>query len=624
MKNLIEQLKGANNFFEKDEIISAHPSVRAFAGQSLLWPFLEEMEVSRRFVLKTIIVMGQEKKLFGKEIDVTKLLQLADKLLKVENFYLSIGGLVGYCSMVIKLAQEKKKKVYFHKPKWIDIRKNTEEVQKKVALGLKHLKEFALICPLGGTADRLGFKDRFGKSLPAAELPFLGRSLLEILIRDVEGLEYLCFKTFGEKVLLPLVFMTSLERDNHKKIEELLERNDWFGRPKDNFFLFPQISVPVISKSGNWIIKAPFDLTMKPSGHGALWKEMRDNGVFEWLYSKNIDKALVRQINNPIAGTDFGILALMGYLLDGKKLGFASCPRLENAAEGINVLIEKKKHEYAISNVEYADFAKYEIGNEADFPANTNLFVVDLRAIEEASKQEPLPGLVVNMKGEFSYIDDEGREKLEKAGRLELMMQNIADVLTDSFDKPLKDHAKLNTFLTYNERRKTISTTKRLSEGDKLIEGTPENCFSDFLHNGRDLLSNYCNVILPPFFIFMMHPALGPLYSEIAKKIKTGEIIEGSELQLEIADLLLQNFHLNGSLLIYAKDLTAKCVLKNTKINNLGVNRTAKNCYWRNDIDRKEACKLILGKNSLLEIENLELNGSLTIEVLDNQCKVLR
>lgn len=49
------------------------------------------------------------------------------------------------------------------------------------------LPELGEIYALGGSADRLGLLDPVtGESLPAAMLPYCGRTLLEGLIRDVQ------------------------------------------------------------------------------------------------------------------------------------------------------------------------------------------------------------------------------------------------------------------------------------------------------------------------------------------------------------------------------------------------------------------------------------------------------
>ena len=94
-------------------------------------------------------------------------------------------------------------------------------------------------------------------------------------------------------------------------------------------------------------------------------------GVFEWFRQFGAKYALIRQINNPLAGLDYGLLAFIGIgVLQQKSFGFASCPRLCLSAEGMNVLIERKirdGYSYVISNVEYTDFEKYKhCGSPAD------------------------------------------------------------------------------------------------------------------------------------------------------------------------------------------------------------------------------------------------------------------
>ena len=51
--------------------------------------------------------------------------------------------------------------------------------------------------------------------------------------------------------------------------------------------------------------------------------------------------------------------------------------------------------------------------------------------------------------------------------------------------------------MTFNQRRKTISTTKReFALGAALLE-TPEGCFLDIVHNAYDLLTNSCGMQVP-------------------------------------------------------------------------------------------------------------------------------
>lgn len=97
-----------------------------------------------------------------------------------------------------------------------------------------------------------------------------------------------------------------------------------------------------------------------------------------------------------MAGTDATLLALSGAgYADSRSFGFASCPRVVGAAEGMNVLLERRvqkpngqtEHAYNVTNVEYTEFEKQGIcdvpaspGSQYScFPANTNVLYVGLK-----------------------------------------------------------------------------------------------------------------------------------------------------------------------------------------------------------------------------------------------------
>lgn len=402
---------------------------------------------------------------------------------------------------------------------------------------------------------------------------------------------------------------------------------------------------------------------MKPGGHGVIWKLARDQGVLDWLYQAGRKKALIRQINNPIASTDHALLALIGLGCEKDKwFGFASCPRQVKATEGINVLIEKQHQghfQYTLTNIEYCDFAKFEIQDEPEhagspyskFSSNTNILFADLKAVQSALLQMPIPGMLVNYKKGTLYKNN-GKYVQEEFGRLESTMQNIADCFQEISPKPLdvEQQENLRTFLTFNKRSKTISTTKReMTLGSSLLE-TPEGCFLDLLANAQDLLVNYCNWEMPslnpvldafvhgPSFICFYHSALGPLYEIIRQKIRHGKLSLGSELQLEIADLHMENVELDGSLIIHADHLmgrpneqnvleysnnTGKCTLKNVKINNKGIDREAPNVYWKNEITRKESCHITIKGCGELFAQDIEIYGNIQIYVPDRTLVVL-
>ena len=104
----------------------------------------------------------------------------------------------------------------------------------------------------------------------------------------------------------------------------------------------------------------------------------------------------------------------------------------------------------------------------------------------------PFSGLLINLK-KGSFTNSKGQIEESFMGRLESTMQNIADVFVE---KTNSAYQTKNTFITYNKRHKTISTTKRaFCEGGTLQE-TPESCFYDLLIAARELLDQ-CGFSLP-------------------------------------------------------------------------------------------------------------------------------
>ncbi len=247
------------------------------------------------------------------------------------------------------------------------------------------------------------------------------------------------------------------------------------------------------------------------------------------------------------------------------------------------------------------------------------------------------------MKHKVSYLDPQGEQQWILGGRLESTMQNIADYMVDSFPRKLKKDEyrfALQTFIIYNRRIKTISTTKQLYHPLESPLGTPEQTYYDLLSNHYDLF-RLCQFKLPewnsfeetlaqgPSSILLFHPALGPLYSVIAQKIRRGKMAPGSELQLEIAEADIEDLDLTGSLLIesacplgiiqtnsiheYGNE--CRCSLKKLTICNQGIDRTLEQDYWIKDLKRVECVKIILHEGAEFHAEGILLEGSHTFEV---------
>ncbi len=646
---LLKKLQKTRSLEERLKAVSSASRVKEFfKKQNFLSSYVKALSDERALVLKSLVAVGQGERILGEApLNEDNLHKLIEILLPVERFYHEIGGIVGYHNAVLHFLSVKKEESIsphnsvYHPPEGVDISEENLSVRQALVWGLERMEEMAEIYPVGGAADRLRLHDeQTAAALPAAKLIFGGRTLLEGMVVDLQAREYLHYKLYGKQLITPLAMMTSQEKDNHAQILSICEEKRWFGRPKSSFRFFSQPSVPCVNRKGEWCLVGPMQLLLKPGGHGVIWKLARDAKIFDWLYEQGRRKALIRQINNPIAGSDYGLLAFTGLGCQGDKIfGFASCPRKRGAAEGINVLLEKRRAsgvEYVLTNVEYCDFEKYrqvelapqEKETRGGFSSNTNILFIDLKAVEKAVELTPLPGILINPK-KTAYRTEKGIVE-EEVARLESTMQNIADCFGHTFARPLpagKRAGEMRTFLTYNSRAKTISTVKREeTPGAPLLE-TPAGCFFDAQKNARALLAQVCKMQLDEekaLPLFFYHPSLGPLYSIIAQKIRGGHLEQKSELSLEIAELDMENMRLDGSLLITAlalmgtknkdgvlhySDSVGKCVLKNVLVKNAGIDRSLPSVFWKREIFRKESCQIVIDGDGEFYAEDITLKG---------------
>jgi len=670
IEDIYNSLKTAKDLDAKLKIVESVPETSQFLESSpLLKRLLLQSDNKNSFVVKGLLAIGQGPIIFQDLDRIEDLNEAWNKFLgllsDMENFYDMIGGVVGYHLTMLKLIDacqhktllESHEGVSFQEPEGLKIFQDTPEARKAVRWGIDHLREMAEIYPVGGAGDRLNLQDeKTGELLPAAQLQFCGRTLLEGLIRDLQGREFLYYKLFGRQLVTPIALMTSYEKNNHQRVSRICESLEWFGRSKKSFHFFIQPLVPMLTIEGDWAMQAPLKPILKPGGHGVIWKLAEDQGIFKWFESLQRHKAIVRQINNPVAGIDNGLLALAGLGCHKKKdFGFASCYRLLNTAEGMDVLREKQVsggYEYCITNVEYTEFEKFGIADApvqqgspySHFPSNTNILFADLKAIREAVKVCPIPGKLINMKTKVSCYQSSGMVE-KQAGRLESIMQNIADHIVDHCPKRLGpgEHNDLRTFLTFNKRSKTLSVAKQAYESGKSIVGTPEGCFYELMENYRDLLVNYCRMDVPPLndekeymdegssFVVLFHPALGGVYSVISQKIHGGKLAKWAEWVMEVAEAEVVNLNLEGSLLIEADNImgkknseglltfdnsqTGKCTLINVTVKNKGIDRSFKQASWKRQVHRSESLRITLHGNAEFFAENVILEGDMYFDV---------
>jgi UTP---glucose-1-phosphate uridylyltransferase len=261
-----------------------------------------------------------------------------------------------------------------------------------------------------------------------------------------------------------------------------------------------------------------------------------------------------------------------------------------------------------------------------------------------------LPGMIFNLKKQMTYTPAlSSTPRTVQAGRMECTMQNLADALSQTFSQRLRPEqaSALSTFVVFNERRYVTSSAKRgLVPGSTKIHQTPEGSFLDLMRNARDML-DMCGVVTPPLgtneayvkggcapaFVWLWHPALGPLWQVVAEKVQGGSLGEGSEVLIEVAELCWQEVHVDGSLQVIAEDIVGhiggggevvfsercgRARLKDVLVLNAGVDYRAEgNCFWKQAVRRRETCCVLLRGRSEFEARGVTIKGHATFEVPD-------
>lgn len=651
---LVTRICQASTSLEKISVLAEEPAVAAFCRKYSLLHLSEE----ERSLVLSIVAIGQEHALYqGESLSWDAGAQLCKQLRSVDLFYRELGGLIGYHATLLRFLCRPSLRFPVDKarvfaPVGLDLSKRSVEVRQAIYAGIERMEELGEMYPIGGAADRLRLQDELtGAFLPAAFLSFNGSTLLGRLIGDLQVREYVFYKIKKRQITVPIAMMTA-ENDHHDRILSFFDHHGWFGRKKEKFAFFSQPLVPVVDREGNWVLTAPGIALSKPGGHGVMWKLAKDQGIFSWFAQQGVSKALVRQINNPISAEDYGLLAFIGHgFLHNKRFGFASCERHVQAAEGVNVIVEEQKEEgfsYTLTNIEYCDFATYNIedlpkeegGKYSHLPSNTNVLFVDLPSIEQALHHCPIPGMLVNLKKVLVPISEEEHRE-EEVARLESTMQNMADCFSTIHPSPLgqEEWKNLDTYITFNKRRKTISATKREYNGQGSLLETPEGCFLDMMGNMRELLEEHClftlsgeeeRVFSHPPFLFHYHPALGPIYEMIGKKLREGKMSHGSEMSLFIAECDISSLEVEGSFHVVAERVmgsfdeagilhygeeVGRMVLHNVRVKNAGIDYTQPNVFWKHTIHRKESCRIYLEGFSELFAQDVTLWGDREIRV---------
>jgi len=119
----------------------------------------------------------------------------------------------------------------------------------------------------------------------------------------------------------------------------------------------------------------------------------------------------------------------------------------------------------------------------------------------------------------------------------------------------------------------------------------------------------------------------------IGQKIRKGILHEGAEVQLEIADIDIEDLDVRGSLIITTSNVmghfnqdqeliysnrTGKCQLHHVKIQNKGLIKQVHPKFWKNHWKREESVVIELGENAEFIAKNVVFQSSHHFKVPSN------
>ena len=200
---------------------------------------------------------------------------------------------------------------YFDKEK---LDKKQKEKWDEIGESVIRNGEYAVITMAGGQGTRLGhtgpkgtFKlDVYGK----------GKYLFEILSENL--------KEANQKynTVIPWYIMTS--KENNKETVEFLEKNNYFGYPKNSVTIFIQNEMPLVDTEGKLLISKEFKIKEASDGNGGTYSSLRASGYLadmkekgiKWIFVGGVDNVLLKMADV----TFLGMTKDLGYEIASKSV----------------------------------------------------------------------------------------------------------------------------------------------------------------------------------------------------------------------------------------------------------------------------------------------------------------
>ena len=333
------------------------------------------------------------------KLDEQKKRELVDQISKID-FH-----------QIMELYDNTKKKIEIKENKieaieYLDKEKLTEEQRKEFeTLGESAIRngEYAVVTMAGGQGTRLGHSgpkgtfrlDVYGK----------GKYLFEILSENLKEAN----KKYNTTI--PWYIMTS--KDNNDETLAFLEKNNYFGYPKDNVTLFKQGELPLIDEQGKLLMNKDMKIKEGSDGNGGVFSSLRTTGMLSDMKERNIKWIFIGGVDNVIL--KMADVTLLGMAIKkGVQIASKSVVKA-NPHEKVGVFCRMNGHPKVIEYSELPEKMAEEVDENGELRYGEshimcNLFSID--AIEKVSKETLMYHSAFKKN---SYVDENGREVVPEA-----------------------------------------------------------------------------------------------------------------------------------------------------------------------------------------------------------------
>ncbi|MFZ4772795.1 MAG: UTP--glucose-1-phosphate uridylyltransferase [Chlamydiia bacterium] len=507
----------------------------------------------------------------GGTISELRLQNLLIWLDEIDQFFLKLGGLRGFQQKISALLEPEKTilpALIPYEP--LRLVENEQTFQGGILLQ----EDLVEIIVLGGAAERLNFIDQATlEPLPAFLYPFMGKPLLEWLVEDVISRETLFHEKTLRHVTTPIIFMTSMSKNNHELLKKYLISKDFFGRSSESFIFLDQPLVPYVDRHGFWLLDAGKNVIKNPCGHGALWNLLLKTGTLDRIeMAKKF--ALIRQINNPMTAFFDSIPLFLKNVEQAKgKFSILCTDAIPGMKEGKILRLEGGN----FTNFEYTQ----EYGAHLEGFSNVNAIVVSLDRLKHEIEKDPFPGLLLNFKG-------------GDRARFEMSMQNLMDKMQD-------------VCVCYLDRAFAIQAIKRGGEG---IE-TRLMAFDHLqkLYSRKFLSESSCTQTT-----LVLHPHI----TRSNQWWVESKIANHSFMKLDLLFFEAENCFLDGAFIAESSTGKGKVILKGVKIINRGI-CSSPNDLAEGDVSFHEVLHIEFEGEGTCLIQNITLNGMMKIKIKDQE-----